>query len=309
MSTTLEIGRCPAAASRSCSQSGEGPTFTSLKTRAVKRGQRSGTSTVTLAKSSAVALALGGRVVRPGVGTERGAGHRVDLARDPVDAEAVAAVRGHLDLQHRLGQRDHLGQRRARGERVVEHHDAVVVVADLELVGGEDHPFRGDAAQLRLAQLLAARHPRARQRHRDGLAGADVGGAADDRPRPVLADVDGADPQPVGVGVLDRLGHLADHEVVRAAAARRSRSARPRCRSSPAGRPAPRARRRGRSTPSARSTGPASEAPRHQQVHANCSSIRTSLSKKRRRSGMPWRSIATRSIPRPKAKPCTFSGS
>ncbi len=33
--------------------------------------------------------------------------------------------------------------------------------------------------------------------------------------------------------------------------------------------------------------------------HENCSSIRTSLSKKRRRSGMPWRSIATRSIPRP----------
>src|SRR5882757_1328734 len=54
MSTTLEIGRIPAADSRSCSHSGEGPTFTSLKTRAVKRGQRSGTSTVTLAKSSAL---------------------------------------------------------------------------------------------------------------------------------------------------------------------------------------------------------------------------------------------------------------
>ena len=43
--------------------------------------------------------------------------------------------------------------------------------------------------------------------------------------------------------------------------------------------------------------------------HPNCSSIRTSLSKKRRRSGTPWRSIATRSTPIPKAKPCTRSAS
>ena len=38
-STTLLIGRWPAAASRACSHSGEGPIFTSVKTRAVKRGQ------------------------------------------------------------------------------------------------------------------------------------------------------------------------------------------------------------------------------------------------------------------------------
>src|ERR1044072_650152 len=47
MSTTLLIERCPAALSRACSQTGEGPTVTSVKTRAVKRGQSSGTSTVT----------------------------------------------------------------------------------------------------------------------------------------------------------------------------------------------------------------------------------------------------------------------
>ena len=44
-------------------------------------------------------------------------------------------------------------------------------------------------------------------------------------------------------------------------------------------------------------------------LHENCSSTRTSLSKKRRRSGTPWRSIAIRSTPMPKAKPCTRSGS
>ncbi len=47
MSTTLLIGRCPAAVNRALSQSGEGPIVTSLNTRAVKRGQRSGTSTRT----------------------------------------------------------------------------------------------------------------------------------------------------------------------------------------------------------------------------------------------------------------------
>ena len=93
MSTTLLIGRCPAAASRACSQSGEGPILTSVKTRAVKRGQSSGTSTATEAKSVGLALALGGRVLGPGVGGERRAGDRVHLAGDAVDAEAVAAVR------------------------------------------------------------------------------------------------------------------------------------------------------------------------------------------------------------------------
>ena len=289
MSTTLEIGRIPAAASRSCSHSGEGPIFTSVKTRAVKRGQSSGTSTVTLARSSALPSPVGGRVLGPGLGRERRAGDGVDLAGDPEDAEAVAAVRRHLDLQHRLGERDHLGQRRARGERVVEHHDAVVVVADLELVGGEDHPFRGDPAQLRLAQLLAARHPRAGERHRDGLAGGDVGGAADDRPRAVLADLDRADPQPVGVGVLDRLGHLADDEVVR-----RGRADDVDPLDLGAGHHQPLGQLLDRDAGVAVLAQPGVRHP-----HENCSSIRTSLSKKRRRSGMPWRSIATRSIPRP----------
>ena len=47
MSTTLLIGRWPAAISRAFSHSGEGPIVTSVNTRAVKRGQSSGTSTVT----------------------------------------------------------------------------------------------------------------------------------------------------------------------------------------------------------------------------------------------------------------------
>ncbi len=47
MSTTVEMGRIPAASRRAASHSGEGPTVTSSKTRTVKRGHSSGSSTVT----------------------------------------------------------------------------------------------------------------------------------------------------------------------------------------------------------------------------------------------------------------------
>ncbi len=42
MSTTFEIGRCPAAISRAFSHSGLGPIVTSSNTRAVNRGHSSG---------------------------------------------------------------------------------------------------------------------------------------------------------------------------------------------------------------------------------------------------------------------------
>src|ERR1700691_4866227 len=46
MSTTLLMGRCPAADRRAFSHGGEGPIVTSSNARAVKRGQRAGHSTV-----------------------------------------------------------------------------------------------------------------------------------------------------------------------------------------------------------------------------------------------------------------------
>jgi hypothetical protein len=49
MSTTLEIGRWPAAVRRCLSHSGDGPIVTSSYTRAVKRRQMSGFAISTLA--------------------------------------------------------------------------------------------------------------------------------------------------------------------------------------------------------------------------------------------------------------------
>ena len=47
MSTTLLIGRCPAAMSRALSQYGDGPSVTPSNSRAVNRGHRSGARTST----------------------------------------------------------------------------------------------------------------------------------------------------------------------------------------------------------------------------------------------------------------------
>jgi hypothetical protein len=90
---------------------------------------------------------------------------------------------------------------------------SVEVGADRQLVLGEDHPVGLDATELGLAELGAAGHDRAGPRDRDGLAGGHVRGAADDcGGRVAVARVDGADPQAVGVGVLDGLEDLADDE-------------------------------------------------------------------------------------------------
>ena len=208
-----------------------------------------------------LALAVGLGVALPRRLGQRRATERMHLPRHPVHAEAVDAVRADLELQHRLRQRQDLGQRsawapqttarrllvrlRGRGvRRLGQHDDPVRVVADLELGLGEDHSVGGDAAQLGAPELLAPGHHRARKRHRDGLPGGDVGGAADDRARR-LARLHLADAQPVRVGMPLHGEHLADHEAVRRGRARRTRSARPRWSAARAARPAPRPARSG----------------------------------------------------------------
>ena len=96
----------------------------------------------------------------------------------------------------------------------LEHHDAVRVVAELELGLRQDHPVGLDAPELRLAELLAPRHDDAGERHRDRLPGGDVRGPADDRALAV-AGVDDADAEAVGVRVLLGRDDPAHHEPVR----------------------------------------------------------------------------------------------
>ena len=178
---------------------------------------------------------------RSGSGVSSAPGRGVDLARDPVDGQAVRPVRRDLELEHVGGERQHLLERRPRQEVVVEDHDPLVQGADADLVLGQDHPVGLDAPQLRLLELHAARHHRARPRDRHGLALGDVRRPAHDLRGVALAQRDHADGQPVGVGML--LGRTAPgrRRSSRARSRRACTCARRRSRSSSG---APRARRR-----------------------------------------------------------------
>ena len=238
------------------------------------------------------------RVAHPRRGRELGAGHRVELARDAVNAEAVHPVRGRLQLDDRLGDGEDLGERGSRRGAVGEDHDPVVVLPQPKLLLGQDHPVRFDPPQLRLAELRAVGHHRAGQRHGNGLARGDVRGAADDRPR-AIAGLDLADAQPIRVRVLLSAQHGAHDEAI---GARSPQMRDPleldrvhRERLADLLRRQPRVAVLGQ--------------PGVGSLQRNCSSTRTSFSKNLRRSGIPCLSIAIRSIPMPKANPWTRSGS
>ncbi len=250
-------------------------------------------------------VAAGGLgVLVPGRRCQLGARDGVELAGNSVHPEAVDPVRGRLQLDHRLGDRKHLGEGRA-GVRdrvldllVPEHDDPRRIVAQRELRLRQDHPVRLDPAELRLAERRPVRQHRSGERHRDRLPAGDIGGAADDRPGAV-AGVDLADPEPVGVRVLLHREHAADHEALWRADAGVAdpldldRVHRELVRDVLHG-----------------EVGVAVRAePAQRGLHRNCSNTRTSFSKNLRRSGTPCLSCAIRSIPMPKAKPCTRSGS
>ena len=161
----------------------------------------------------AVARRIGSRRRR-----QLGARQRGDFARDPVDGREIRPVEAGLDLEHGLGEREHVGERRSRLELVREHHDPAVVGAELELALGQDHPARELAAQLRLPErLVRPGQERARERDGDRRPGAEVPGAADDLARLALADVDAAELQPVRVRVLAGLDDAADEEAAEVA--------------------------------------------------------------------------------------------
>ncbi len=191
-------------------------------------------------------------------------------------------------------------QVRAVGDQLVEDHDPGVLDPDGDLVLGEDHPLGLDAAELGLLQLHAARHHRAGPGDRDRLPGLDIGGAAHDLRDVIAADVDPADAQAVGVGVAAGLEHLADDEVLERVDAVVVDGLDLR-----AGH-----REALLDLPGREAGVRVGVEPFQGRAHQpNCSRKRRSLSKSARMSVRPCLSWAMRSMPRPQAKPWTFSGS
>ena len=88
---------------------------------------------------------------------------------------------------------------------------------------GQDHSVGDGVTEGPLLDREALGHHRSRQRNRNGRTGGEVPRAADDLPRLVLADVDLAELEPVGVRMLARLEHLADDGSSRGCRSRRVR--------------------------------------------------------------------------------------
>ena len=228
---------------------------------------------------------------------------RCDLARHAVDREQVGPVGRQLELEHVLAERQHLPQRRSRLGPVLEDEDAAVVLAQLELLLGEDHPARDLAPQLRLLELRPAREHRARKRDRNRCALAEVPRTADDLARLPLPHVDAAELEPVRVRMLPGLDDAAD-EIVVGVPIR-------------VGDPATKdvLHHRGRDREALRElVGRDVELdvlaqPVERDAHQNCSRSRRSFCQSMRMSVRPWRSMKIRSRPQPKAKPETSSGS
>src|SRR5690606_6138267 len=127
-----------------------------------------------------------GEVLRqPAVG-ERGAGGVGVLPGDAAHGEAVAAVRGDVDLEDLGAQAEELDRVGAgggdvdAGEEVGEHDDAAVVLPQAQLARRADHPVGDVPVGLARGDVEVAGQGGAGQRDDDVVAHREVVRAADD---------------------------------------------------------------------------------------------------------------------------------
>ena len=235
---------------------------------------------------------------------ELAAEQRGDLAGEADHREQVDPVHSRRDVEHLVADREDVEERRPRLGTCGEHHDPRVVVAEPDLVLGEDHPARGLPAELALVErLVEDRQVGARQRHRDGRARLEVPRAADDLARVALPHVDLAHAQPVGVRMRVDLEDAADEEAAEVAvdvghADVEHRVHLNRRREEPV-----------RDLLDRRVDGDVLAKPGQRRAHQNCPRSRGSLRQSSRRSGIPCRRTAIRSSPQPNANPVYRSGS
>ena len=136
-----------------------------------------------------------------------------DLAREPDHREQVDPIHRGRDVEHLVADREHVHEWRSGLGTVGEHHDPGVVVAEPDLVLGEDHPAGGLATELALVErLVEDRQECTGQRDRDGRAGLEVPRATHDLSRTPLPYVHVADAEPIGVRMRIDLEHAPDEE-------------------------------------------------------------------------------------------------
>ena len=213
MSTSALIGLSPIARRRFCIHSGDGPLRTPRTSRSAKAGQRLASAE---AKSRCTRVGQSKRAAdrfrrRRPEGSEP---RRREVAGDAGDAGRVGPVRRQRHVDHRIVKPGPTRVRDADRRVVGQLHDAVVIVAELELRRRAQHAVRLDAADDALGEgdLLPGNiGPDRREHALHSRAG--VRRAADHLDRPG-AGVDHADLQPVGVGMLHSFDHPRDDEAV-----------------------------------------------------------------------------------------------
>ena len=151
-----------------------------------------------IGRGGAVALALvpalGQRLQPP----EPGGG---EIAGDAAHAEAIAAVRRHLHVEHRIVEPARRGEALADREAGRQLDDALAILGEAKLPARAQHTVRLHAANgARLQHQAAARNERAGRREDADHAGARVGRAAHHLDL-AGAGIDDAEAELVGVGM------------------------------------------------------------------------------------------------------------
>ncbi len=104
-------------------------------------------------------------------------------------------------VEHDVGKGQRFREIDPERRRGVQHHDAGVVLAQVELGCGADHPGGADPADLASPHLQAAGQNRSGQRDRHHRAGFEVPGSTDDLVQLLATRGNGAEAQPLGVGM------------------------------------------------------------------------------------------------------------
>ena len=239
----------------------------------------------------------------PGGGARSSAEERPDLSCETVDGEQIRTVAGHLDLEDLVADGEEIDERRPGLGRFRENEDAGVVLAELELLLGEDHPCRALAPHRPLFDPQPSGQEAAGQDDADGRSRLEVPGTADDLTRARLADVDLTQAHAVGVRVGGDVDDSADPEVIEVRVDVRDTTVQDPLHL------ARRCRQPCRQIGQRDLDRDVLAQPGERDAHQNCVITRRSESQSSRTSGTPWRSWAIRSSPSPKAKPETSSGS
>ena len=148
-----------------------------------------------------------------GFAFEGEAGEGGEFSGEAEVGEEIGAIRGDFEIEEDIGL-DELAEGFADGGGGVEDEEAAVVIGEAEFTAAAHHAEGGDATEFAFFDLKAAGEFGAGEGDGDFVADLEVLGAADDLAVGALADVDLADGEFFGVGVLDGVFDLTDDDEV-----------------------------------------------------------------------------------------------